>query len=987
MKKRAFDMRNVFVAAAVGILILAVAAMLVSSFLDTNRRVEALSEEYIKNGTVQNAETLNGIFSGGEMSLDAIGKLYGEIEKKAENITSEDVKHLTEEVWFDRLIFADENGQGFDEENHKYEFSDNPNFKEAMKGKIGVSTAYAPSDRLVNRLCFYAPVKNGDHIFGALLGYFNDQTLEKMLQTKYFGYDSKVFLCDQSGVILATTLEDSSASLLDDYFDGTSTISNKARTELYQHMEKSETYGFTFATKEGTTKAYMVALDDSDLVQIQMFPEQAIAELKGSANADKMKISVTLIALFVIYLIVLTVLFRHRQQRMEEENRSISSMVGAITQMFDRFMLVDLENDSYEYIVDHAAVKLPGVEQSGAYHEIVDKIFRYCYRSDKEKQSMDQFLTIERLREMFQDGKDTLMVEYSEEFPGTEFRWTNLAVLCMERKEGVATKILLASQDETKIKLDEIRSKDALREAYQTAENASRAKSDFLSKMSHDIRTPMNAIIGMTALAGSYSDDKERVEDCLKKITVSSRHLLALINEVLDMSRIESSRLTLAEEEFDLADLLDTTLEMMQTSIKEKHLDLSVLIENIEHEKVIGDSLYVQKVFSNIMSNAVKYTPDGGKIRVRIAEKHATKARTGYYEFVFEDTGIGMTPEFLEKIYEPFERATDSRIDKIQGTGLGMSIVKNVVQMMGGDIKIESRVNEGTKVTVSILLKLQQNEEEVQDFLSDLQVLIADDEEIACVTICNMLEGLGMKSEWVLSGQEAVAKVVQHQEERDDFQAVILDWAMPGQDGIETARKIRAKVGDNVPVIIISAYDWSEIESEAKEAGVDAFISKPIFKSKLSATFKELFGDKEQEPTPIQKYQHEQYENIRALLVEDNEINREIATELLEMIGIQVDTAENGKVAVDKAVASEAGYYDIIFLDIQMPIMNGYEACEAIRAQHRKDLQEVPIIAITANAFPEDIMDAKHVGMNQHLAKPIDLAQLQAVLNRWLHKK
>lgn len=983
MRKK-IHFRTVITALSIGVLLLAVASMIIMNFEDTNDRVERLTEEYIKNGTVQNTETLEGIFSSGKMSLDSIGKLYGEIEQKAENITSADIKRLTEEVWFDRLIFVDKTGWGFDGSGHYYNFKGSPNFAEAMKGNIGIGTAFVYNDSAANQLCFYAPVKDNDTVFGALLGYFNDETLENMLTTKYFGYDSQVFLCNQNGQIIASTVDIGNASSMEEYFNDTRSIEGTTKKELFRHMNDVEAYGFVFHTDDGDTQAYMMGMKNCDLTVLQMFPVKAIEELRGDANADNMKMAGTLFALFLIYVVAIIILARHRWWKTEQQRKSVTGMVGAITRMFDRFMLVDLDKDWYEYITEGENVNLPGVEKQGNYHDIVEKVFCECYDSGEKKLSMDHYFSIDRLKEALKN-KDNLMYEYSEEFEGTDYRWTNLAVLCMERKDGEASKVLLASQDETKIKMDEIRSKDALREAYQVAENASRAKSDFLSKMSHDIRTPMNAIIGMTALAGSHIEERERVEDCLKKITVSSRHLLALINEVLDMSRIESGHLTLAEEEFNLSDLLETTLEMIHPSVEEKNQELSILIEDIEHENVIGDSLYVQKIITNIMSNAVKYTPEGGAIRVNICEKKTRMTRTGCFQFVFEDTGIGMSEEFLQRIFQPFERAEDSRIDKVQGTGLGMSIVKNVVQMMGGEITVESELNRGSRFTVTILLKLQETEEVKQECLADLHVLVADDEEMACVSVCNMLESLGMKSRWVLSGREAVQSVIRQKEEGDEFQAVILDWKMPDMNGIETAREIRKAVGEEIPVIIISAFDWSEIEHEAREAGVDAFISKPIFKSKLSATFQAIFDETSPKgKNSMETYREHRYIGKRALLVDDNEINVQIAKELLEMTGIEVHTAENGKEALDDVLEKPEYYYDILFLDIQMPVMNGYECCKALRNQGREDLKKVPVIAVTANAFTEDILNAKHAGMNQHLAKPIDIVQLQSILEKWL---
>ena len=592
----------------------------------------------------------------------------------------------------------------------------------------------------------------------------------------------------------------------------------------------------------------------------------------------------------------------------------------------------------------------------------------------------------EKLIEQLDFGKDSFSLEYSEEFDtDNEFRWTNLAVLCVERRRGVPTKVLMASQDETELKKKEVRDQEALREAYQAAENASNAKSDFLSKMSHDIRTPMNAIIGMTALAGSYIDDKDRMLECLKKITSSSKLLLGLINEVLDMSRIESGNIKLVDEDIELSVLLEDVLELVKGDVKNKNLDLNVSIENMKHEKVIGDSIRIQKIFTNIISNSIKYTPNGGKISITVNEKPTHSKSTSCYEFVFEDTGIGMSKEFVKKIFVPFERAEDSRIDKIQGTGLGMAIVNNIIHMMGGEIQVESEINKGSRFTVTMVLKLQDDKEETDNELINLKVLVVDDEKVVCDSTCKVLNSIGMNSEGVTTGKEAVARVVEEHDKNDDFYAAIIDWNMPEMNGIETTKEIRRAVGKDVPIIIMSAYDWSDIEEEAKAAGVNAFISKPLFKSRLTTTFKQLLNNNQEEENPLSVLKNEDYSNRRALVVEDNELNAEIMREMLNMTGIKVDRAENGKVAVEKLESEPENYYDIVFMDIQMPIMNGYQAAEAIRQMdQRKDVHTIPIIAVTANAFVEDILTAKAAGMNEHIAKPVDIKELDEILQKWL---
>lgn len=388
----------------------------------------------------------------------------------------------------------------------------------------------------------------------------------------------------------------------------------------------------------------------------------------------------------------------------------------------------------------------------------------------------------------------------------------------------------------------------------------------------------------------------------------------------------------------------------------------------------------------NLMGNAVKFTPDGGKIRLSISERPSNQAKVGCYEFVFEDNGIGMDEKFLEQIFEPFTRANDGVVNKIQGTGLGMPISRNIVRMMGGDIKVESKSGVGSRFTVTIYLKLQDHAETYYDKFINLDVLVVDDDELSLESCCGMLNDFGMKAEGVSTGIEAVEKVVRHHEQKRDYFACIIDWKMPDMDGIETTKAIRRAVGDDVPIIIISAYDWSEIEFEARAAGANAFISKPLFKSRLEKTFRALVGEEEpkEKENPFLELESMKLTGCRALLVEDNELNAEISSEILKTTGMLVDCVFDGTEAVDRMTECEDGYYDIIFMDIQMPRMNGYDAARAIRAMKRNYCRQIPIVAMTANAFAEDVLTAKTVGMNEHIAKPLEMDVLVKTLNKWL---
>jgi len=523
-----------------------------------------------------------------------------------------------------------------------------------------------------------------------------------------------------------------------------------------------------------------------------------------------------------------------------------------------------------------------------------------------------------------------------------------------------------------------------LKEALESAEKANQAKSDFLARMSHDIRTPMNAIMGMTAITKAHIDERERVLDCMEKINGASKLLLSLINEVLDMSKIESGRLILSEDELNLGELLQDLVIMMQPEIKSKQQTLNIHVKNLRHENVKGDTQRIKQVLMNILSNAIKYTQENGRITIEIYEKEPHDG-IGNYQFVFQDNGRGMKPEFLDKIFLPFERASDDEIKTIQGTGLGMSISHKIIQMMGGDIKVESEYGKGTRFTIDIPLVYRDQKPDEMIEVEGLDVLVVDDDKIACQNTCSCLREIGINSECVYSGSDAIEKVRQHHLAEKEYFAVIIDLKMPQMNGIETTRQIRRFVGADVPIIILSAYDLEEYEAEAKVVKANGFITKPLYKSKLLQVLRSFLGKgyKPEPPRPF-KLSNADYSGKRILLVEDNELNREIAVEIIGSTGITIDTAVNGLDAVRKVTQSEEGFYQMILMDIQMPVMDGYEATRQIRSLQRTDITHMPIIAMTANAFSEDVTNAIKAGMNYHLAKPIDIGVLMDILNKYL---
>lgn len=671
------------------------------------------------------------------------------------------------------------------------------------------------------------------------------------------------------------------------------------------------------------------------------------------------------------------------EQEEREKLQERTTLVSAISNAYPVIISMNLTRDTLNFIYLQQGLMIDLGEQS-TYSELFGQMIHSVHPNYREV--FTQRFAPDSLRETLGSTRQVVLQEAKMMLTDDQYHWISTQIIYVDNPYSKDKLAILLSSRVDEQRYEDEQKRRALQTALESAQAASNSKSQFLSNMSHDIRTPMNAIVGMTAIATAHVEDRERVLECLRKISLSSRHLLSLINDVLDMSKIESGKIALREEPFNFAELAADAMELVRSQANASRLNLEIHLALLKNENVIGDPLRIRQILINILSNAVKYTLPGGTVQVDVSQESCK--RRGYQSYVFRcaDTGIGMSREFMDKLFQPFERAQDSTSSKISGTGLGMAITKNIVDLMNGDIMVDSEPGKGSVFTVTLPLKLQDApKEEVPEEWLGVHSLIVDDDLQTCENAADLLESMGFRVKFVTEGRTAVRCVVEAKDSPDPYELVIIDWKMPDMDGVEAARRIRAEVGPDIPVIVLTAYDWSEIESEAREAGVTAFLSKPFYRSKICYLLSELSGEKEMvEQQSL--VSHSDFTDARVLIVEDNEINREIAYTFITEMGLEVEEAYDGKEALEKFAESPSGYYDLILMDIQMPVMNGYDCTRAIRSLKRPDASVIPIVAMTANAFEDDVRSALRAGMNAHLAKPLDVKVLEDTIYKYLNE-
>lgn len=845
--------------------------------------------------------------------------------------------------------------------------------EEIRQGNDVIANAAVPGKSQL--LVFATPKAHGIYQgfgYDAIAIAYENSDIVNVLDISVFDGNAQSFVVHPDGRVVV----DHSSALwgnMYNFFDVLREHSDMSEKEVNELSEKFKSGRTDAMLLNLDGKSYYLVYEKSD-IQDWMFLGLVQADIVNDSMNSLQRSTILLVSavVFCIAAFFISIVIQKSRINLKKKDTEIMYRDELFQKLSmnvdDVFLMLDAKTYQADYVSPNVE-KLLGitVEQIRKDISILGKL-HMAKQGDPKKNYLEEIQVHEQKEWDF---------EYVHLKTGEKRRFHNIA-MCSE-VNGKKKYILVMSDRTADWKMNQ-----ALSEAVRAAETANRAKSAFLSNMSHDIRTPMNAIIGFTTLAVSNIDDKKRVRDYLGKILSSSNHLLSLINDILDMSRIESGKIHLEETEVSLSDVLHDLKTIISGQIYAKQLDLYMDAMDVTNEDVYCDKTRLNQVLLNLLSNAVKFTPAGGTVSVRLKQFPGTVKDSGLYEIRVKDNGIGMSAEFVKKIFSPFERERTSTVSRTQGTGLGMAITKNIVDMMGGTIEVQTEQGKGTEFIVRLPFRIQAEQHHTEKIaeLEGLKALVVDDDFNTCDSVTKMLVRIGMRSEWTLSGKEAVLRARQSMELGDAFHAYIIDWRLPDMNGIEVTRQIRS-LGDDTPIIILTAYDWSDIEVEARAAGVTAFCAKPMFMSDIRDTLMIAIGQMQAEAEDTRPLAAgSDFRGRCILLVEDNELNSEITVEILNEYGCMVDTAENGAEAVKKIKNSNPGDYDLVLMDVQMPVMNGYEATRQIRTLNDPVLAGITIIAMTANAFDEDRKKAQECGMDGFLTKPIVIEELIGVLQK-----
>lgn len=987
MKKSNIEEKLLFLLPIIFIL-LVVGGLFHKNIKENYERVDVQTKKYIQELANKNAQILDENVKSNSKTISVISHFVGRVldEKGGEIINCAGV--------YDRelsnIIYLDINGCGKDSFEQIYNLKNDECFKRALKGETTRGISYLDEKDSEGQLCCYVPVYGREKLYGVIVWKFDTSFMAQYIDQKVLGENTEGLLCELDGKVIAQTSKgdfgNERVTNILNFLGSKKNVSHKQLEKMKKAFDKKENCAFEYKVDSinKTEKGYIVYMKESNLMLVLVFPGKAVDKIVSDSNSSSFRLGIAVFGIFIIYVIAIFIYELSKRRRLKEDNDSFSKIIQAVADAFAKVVIVDLEENTYKYL--SGVEKNNNIEETGDYDELISKVYKNTYLMDDVSKPMKEYLSRKKLIEGLREVENVRFEYPQMNYSTNRKMWVNLIAICLERKQGEPVKIIMATQDFTALKKEETKNREALRQAYEMAECANNAKSDFLSRMSHDIRTPMNAIVGMTMLANKSVDDAKKTKEYLYKIAKSSEYMLRLVNEVLDMGRIESGIIETKMTEFSISDMTKSIVSIFKHQMEEKKHTLTVNTHQVTDETVLGDEVHIRKVCISILENAIKYTPEGGNIEFSVVQCETNNEEMECYKFIVKDNGIGMSQEYLEDIFKPFERAEDSRVNKIQGIGLGMAISYNIVKMMGGKLTVESKEGVGSEFTMSIMLKKNRKKEVEIDNLYGLSVLIVDKEENEKYK--KQLSEIGMKVSTANSLDTALEMINYSRKKMEEFFAVFVVC-----DGHPEVCKNNVKgimdtktTGTNLHIAVIGK-DVAKNTVSLESIGVESILEIPVFKSDLKQALK-AFDEIEKENMECEEMNNDteniSYSDRRILMVDDNELNREITDEILKAMGFKTEEAVDGVEAFEKVKNNEEGYYDLVLMDIQMPKMNGYEATMEIRKLEHGKKEKLPIVALSANAFLEDIKASKDSGMNDHMAKPLDVNILKKMLNKYL---
>lgn len=947
------------------LLVLILAGFFVYLQSNHNMTVER-NANYIADAATQTAKRIDDLLVVSENSISAIAEMYQEsLDPKQADV--ELLGELTESTVFDYIGFVDAEGIYTDNRGMQADVSDRAYAQDGLKGNSGMDMIFNGRVSGEDLVIFYAPLWQDGEVVGILTGRYRQQQMSSIITSSYFGEPANTYLCLSDGTVIASSKEEKPANILDT-LNKNEGADKKAVKALTKALATGSSDSFTYSNSYGSSAAYVTKLPHSDWMLLQVFPMQVTNEMLSESDSGAIFLLIWLVLLSALYIAVLLLKNHKEKMQLTPEKQQMGEIVNGTSRLFSRFVLVDLKNETYTSLTNDDLIDEGHLMEQGAFTDLCEYWASRVLDEDADEGAKDK-LSIRYIQEYLTEDVPYLQYEIRVQDGG--ICWKQISVLCLKRENGVATSVLLAVQDVTELKEMEKRSRTALNDAYQSAKAANDAKRTFLFEMSHEMRTPMNAIIGLAGLLDRDAENPDRIRSYGRKINASGQHLLLLINEVLDMSKIESGKTSLNISSFSLSEFVEELMAVFEPQAQKKNQTLVVRVFDVPNERLVGDKMRLSKVLGNLLSNGIKYTPNDGMISLII--RGLGQTTTGCVHLLFEvaDNGIGMSSEFLQQVFDPFTRENNSTESGIPGTGLGMTITKSLVELMGGTISVESVPGRGS--VFKIEMELRKAEDENQEFWKEngiSKALILGRYKNICKSIQTLMTNTGVEVQYSTD-----TDIVRSMASGEAFDMILLDYELTGTDTLESIRYIREQYGKS-PMLILINNDWIELEEEARSAGVNGFLPAPFAMATLQKVVEECRCRSECDEKAIS------LEELRLMVVEDNDINAEILMELLDMEGVICERAVNGREAVALFQSKPEAYYDGILMDIQMPEMNGYEAAKAIRTLSRSDAEDIPIVAMTANSFAEDVSRSLDAGMNDHLTKPVDLAILKGTLFR-----